>query len=120
MLVFFMTAIIITALPQIRKRVFEVFYYFHLVCCVAMVFSAFFHTGYLVPCLAVLSWGEDLIFRRFFMPKLWYPTEAKLRIISDSVVEVSFPKTAEFAFNPGQYICICIPEITMWQWHPFR
>jgi predicted ferric reductase len=34
-------------------------------------------------------------------------------------MEISFPKTAEFAYNPGQYIYLAIPEISWLQWHPF-
>jgi len=54
--------------------------------------------------------------RKLFMAHLQNPKQAKLRIISETVVEVSIPK---FAYNPGQFIYICVPEISYFQWHPF-
>jgi NAD(P)H-flavin reductase len=53
------------------------------------------------------------------MAYLQNPRKASLRAISDTVVEVSFPKTANFDYNPGQYIYILVPEISWLQWHPF-
>ena len=120
MLVVFMTGIVLTALPMVRRKMFEVFYYLHITCCVSMTVCAFFHTGYMVPLIVALCWGGDLFFRKVVMAWLWYPAKAQLRIISDTVVEVSFPKTRRFAFNPGQYVSICVPELTVWQWHPLR
>ena len=54
--------------------------------------------------------------RKFFLAHLQNPKQATLRIVSETVVEVSFPK---FAYNPGQFVYICIPEISFFQWHPF-
>ena len=119
MLVFFMTGIVLTALPFVRRRCFEVFYYLHVFFCLSMTASAFFHTGFMVPMLVGICWGGDLFFRKVIMAWFWYPQTARIRTISNSVVEVSFQKTKRFAFNPGQYISICIPELSLWQWHPF-
>ena len=54
--------------------------------------------------------------RKFFLPHLQNPKRATLRIVSETVVEVSFPK---FDHNPGQFVYICVPEISFFQWHPF-
>jgi predicted ferric reductase len=69
--------------------------------------------------LALLTWGVDLFIRSIVMARTRYPREAHLKIISDNVLEVSFPKTAFFAYNPGQYIYLSVPEISWLQWHPF-
>mmetsp|Transcript_11019 Transcript_11019/g.16655 ORF Transcript_11019/g.16655 Transcript_11019/m.16655 type:complete len:482 (-) Transcript_11019:65-1510(-) len=53
------------------------------------------------------------------MAGLKYPKTASVRPISDSVIEISFPKTKNFDYNPGQYIFLLVPEISMFQWHPF-
>jgi predicted ferric reductase len=119
MLLVFMTLMMVTALPFVRRRVFEVFYYLHVVFAVSMVVCAFFHTGVLVPTLVALTWGVDLVIRKVYMACIRYPRKASVRIISDTVVEVCFPKTDGFDYNPGQYINIAIPELSLFEWHPF-
>lgn len=100
MLVFFMTGMIMTALPFIRKRLFELFYLVHITFALFMIVAAFYHTGFLVPVLASLTWGLDVLIRKVYMPFFRYPRKAKLEIISDTVVELSFPKQDGFDFNP--------------------
>lgn len=34
------------------------------------------------------------------------------------VVRISFPKE-RFSYMGGQYVFICIPKVTAWEWHPF-
>jgi len=115
----FMTLMIITALPYIRRKVFELFYFVHLFCVIAMLGCAFYHTGYLVPLLGSLTWGLDFLIRKIYMALFRYPRKASVRIISESVVEICFPKTPTFHYNPGQYILLAIPEISFFEWHPF-
>ena len=119
MLLVFMTLIMVTALPFVRRRVFEVFYYLHVMFVLSMVVCAFFHTGVLVPTLVALTWGVDLLIRKVYMACIRYPRKASVRIISDTVVEVCFPKIDGFDYNPGQYINIAIPELSLFEWHPF-
>ena len=119
MLVFFMTGMIITALPCIRRKLFELFYFAHIIFAVFMMLCAFHHTGFLVPVLGSLTWGLDLVVRKVYMPFFRYPRKATLQIISDSVVELSFPKNDGFDFNPGQYIYIAVPKLGYLEWHPF-
>mmetsp|Transcript_8816 Transcript_8816/g.13569 ORF Transcript_8816/g.13569 Transcript_8816/m.13569 type:complete len:825 (-) Transcript_8816:102-2576(-) len=119
LIVAFMTTMIITALPYVRSKVFEVFYYIHLLCCCAILGSAFYHTGILVPLLGCLTWGLDFVTRKIIMALWLYPRKASIRIISESAVEVTFPKTSNFNYNPGQYLYIAVPEIGMFEWHPF-
>ncbi|KAI2501563.1 FAD-binding domain [Fragilaria crotonensis] len=119
MLLVFMTLMMVTALPFVRRRVFEVFYYLHVLFVVSMVVCAFFHTGVLVPTLVALTWGVDLVIRKVYMACIRYPRKASVRIISDTVVEVCFPKIDGFDYNPGQYINIAIPELSLFEWHPF-
>jgi len=115
----FMTLMIITALPFVRRKVFELFYFVHLFCCTAMIGCAFYHTGYLVPLLGSLTWGLDFLIRKVYMALFRYPRKASIRIISESVVEICFPKTPSFHYNPGQYMLLAVPEISFYEWHPF-
>jgi predicted ferric reductase len=119
MLMLLIVGITVSSLPQVRRRVFEVFYYLHVIFAAGMIICAFFHSGKLVPILAALTWGGDLFIRSIVMARTRYPRKAQLKVISESVVEVSFPKTTAFAYNPGQYVFLAIPEISWLQWHPF-
>lgn len=111
--------IVISSLPSVRVRFFEIFYYLHLTFATGLVAGAFFHTGKLVPILALVTWGVDLFIRKALMAWTRYPKQATIKILSSTVIEVSFPKTSSFAYNPGQYIYLSIPEISWLQWHPF-
>ena len=114
-----LAGICLSSQKQVRRRLFEAFYYLHFVFIVGLVVGAFFHSGILVPSLALVTWGVDLFIRKVFMARLWNPRVAHLSVISDTVVQVSFPKTDDFAYNPGQYIYLAVPEISCFQWHPF-
>ena len=119
MLVLVMTLMIITSLPYVRRKVFELFYFIHVVCAAVLMVCAFYHTGFLVPLLAGLTWGLDFVIRKLYMPFFRYPRKGTARIISDSVVELSFPKQDGFDFNPAQYVYLAVPKLGYFQWHPF-
>jgi len=119
MLILFMSGIIVTALPCVRRKFFEIFYYIHVVFSGVLMVCAFYHTGILVPILGSLTWGLDLVIRKLYMPFVRYPRKGSLEIISESVVELSFPKQDGFDFNPGQYIYVAVPKLSYFQWHPF-
>eukprot|EP00542_Grammatophora_oceanica_P012506 CAMPEP_0194044016 /NCGR_PEP_ID=MMETSP0009_2-20130614/15563_1 /TAXON_ID=210454 /ORGANISM="Grammatophora oceanica, Strain CCMP 410" /LENGTH=969 /DNA_ID=CAMNT_0038688429 /DNA_START=590 /DNA_END=3499 /DNA_ORIENTATION=+ len=119
MLILFMSGMILTALPWVRRKAFEVFYFLHVIFATCMVICAFYHTGIIVPIIAGIVWGGDLFIRKVLMAACRYPRKATLTIISDSVVEIAFPKTKGFDYNPGQYIYIAVPELSWLQWHPF-
>ena len=112
-------AICISAMSRIRRRMYEVFYCLHVLFSVGLVAGALYHSGLVVPIVAAATWGVDLFIRSIVMARTRYPRKATLKLVSDSVIELSFPKTTAFAYNPGQYVHIAIPEISWLQWHPF-
>jgi predicted ferric reductase len=107
--------IIITSVPNVRRHLYEAFYLLHLLGGVGLVIGAFFHSGSLVPTVAVLTWGADSMMRYFATTR--HTQGTRLTQLSDTVVELQFPKT--FDYNPGQYVYIKVPELSRWQWHPF-
>lgn len=111
--------ILLTSLPPVRNRLFEFFYYVHIMFAASMVGCAFFHSGALVVILASLFWGGDLITRKLVMACVRYPRKAKIGLLTESVVELSFTKTKGFDYNPGQYVYLAVPELSIFQWHPF-
>lgn len=114
-----MLGIMLAALPVVRRRLFELFHYIHVTLVFGVVCGALFHTGVLLPIFVLLTWGVDVFLRSVVMARTRYPRNAKLRIMSSTVVELSFPKAQGFDYNPGQYIYVAIPEISWLQWHPF-
>ena len=109
----------LTSLPVLRKKLFEVFYFVHMTLLVGIIVGTAFHTGWMVPLFVFLTTGVDMIIRKIYMARFRYPREASLKIVSESVVEISFPKVKGFDYNPGQYMYISIPELSSWEWHPF-
>ena len=107
----------VTSVQHIRRWCFEAFYYTHIICVFLMTACAFYHSGMLIPILAIL-WVGDLVCRKVIMACYRYPRKARIRVVSDSVVEVTFPKVKGFDYNAGQHISICIPQIDM-SAHPF-
>mmetsp|Transcript_33511 Transcript_33511/g.39031 ORF Transcript_33511/g.39031 Transcript_33511/m.39031 type:complete len:602 (+) Transcript_33511:551-2356(+) len=117
MLLTIMFAMIVTSMPLVRRIVFEVFYYFHIGFAMAMVFCAFYHSGIFVVILASILWGGDLFIRRVIMT-CRYPRKATIKRLTDTVIEVSIPKTKNLDYNCGQYMFIAVPELSVFQWHP--
>jgi predicted ferric reductase len=118
-LMLLLTGIMATSLKRVRELLFEVFYYFHLVFVAGMIICAFFHSGILIPCLAFFTTGVDMFYRKVVMSHCRYPKKASIKVVSDSVLEISFPKLQGFDFNPGQYIYIAVPELSWFEFHPF-
>ena len=103
MMLVVVVGLMVTSLPWIRKVVFQVFYLLHLLMLVGIVVASLFHTGYVVPLFVFCTFGMDMLLRKLFMARYRYPRQVTLRIVSDSVVQLEFPKVAGFDFNPGQY-----------------
>jgi predicted ferric reductase len=84
-----------------------------------MAVCAFYHSGIMIPIIAAVIWGSDLFCRKIVMACCRYPRRGRIRIISSSVVELSFPKTKGFDYNAGQHLSIAVPELSIFEWHPF-
>uniref|UniRef100_A0A7S1ZTX8 FAD-binding FR-type domain-containing protein n=1 Tax=Trieres chinensis TaxID=1514140 RepID=A0A7S1ZTX8_TRICV len=118
-IIFLMLAMILTALPPVRRVCFEFFYYLHILFAMAITGCAFYHSGLFVVLLVSFLWGGDMVMRKVIMALCRYPRKANISYLTDTVVELSFPKTKGFAYNPSQYAFIAVPEISLFQWHPF-
>jgi predicted ferric reductase/Ca2+-binding EF-hand superfamily protein len=69
-----------------------------------------------LPLPAVL-YALDWIFRSIFRTRR--VKVLAIRALSDGVTLVRFAKPARFSFYPGDYLYLCVPAISRWQWHPF-
>ena len=112
-----LVGLVLSSLPFVRRNCFEVFYYLHHVFLVGLLVSAWFHAGPVLPLIACGTWGLDRLLCQ--LQRWWLnPHQAHLRTIGSSVVEVRFPKTKEFCYNPGQFVYLSVPAISSWQSHP--
>ncbi|KAL7555583.1 hypothetical protein ACA910_016191 [Epithemia clementina (nom. ined.)] len=119
MLLLFLLTMFVTSLRAVRAFLYELFYFIHLTSLIGIGGCAAFHTGPMVPLFVLFTTIVDLMIRKIYMSSYRYPKEASLSIISDSVVEVCFKKVRGFDYNPGQSVYIVVPEISMFEWHPF-
>ena len=105
----------LSSLPYVRRRLFEIFYFLHILFALGCLGCAFCHSGLSLFLFGLILISSDLFFRMIYMAGIKYPKTASVRPISDSVIEISFPKTESFDYNPGQYIFLLVPEISMFQ-----
>jgi len=48
-----------------------------------------------------------------------YPKQCKIQRLPADVIRLSFPRGSNFPYKAGQYVFICIPDISYLEWHPF-
>jgi ferredoxin-NADP reductase len=59
----------------------------------------------------------DGTYRYFFRTK---PVRVlSVQALSDGVTLLRFAKPPQFNFYPGDYLRLCLPAISRWEWHPF-
>ncbi|KAH6770595.1 hypothetical protein C2S52_015398 [Perilla frutescens var. hirtella] len=109
----------ITALPRIRRKFFQVFYYTH-------------HL-YIVFILFFLFHGGDRHFYMVFPGVFLFALDKLLRVIQSrpetcilsarvfpcKAIELTLPKDPRLKYAPTSVIFLKIPSISMFQWHPF-
>ncbi|KAE8816853.1 Superoxide-generating NADPH oxidase heavy chain subunit B [Hordeum vulgare] len=108
-----------TALPRIRRRMFELFYYAHHLYVPFIVFSAL-HMGVTVFCFVlpgVFLFAVDRCLR-------FLRSRARVRLVSSRLlpsgaVELNFAKSPCLRYNPTSTLFINVPCVSRLQWHPF-
>lgn len=68
---------------------------------------------------ALIWWVLDWIIRYGFLASVRYPKQAQITRICDSVTQITFPKSQEFQYQPGQFVRVAIPTVEPLQFHPF-
>jgi predicted ferric reductase len=69
-----------------------------------------------LPVPAVL-YALDGVFRSIFRTRR--VKVLAMQALSDGVTLMRFAKPVRFNFYPGDYLRLCVPAISRWQWHPF-
>ncbi|KAI8324087.1 hypothetical protein GQ54DRAFT_309525 [Martensiomyces pterosporus] len=116
----------IAALPVVRRLYYEVFYYIHHLYLVNIVLL-YLHsengkaTRYITGPLAIFV--ADYLYRAARSYPLIWSRRARIRYIRlhpCDVVEIGFDRKELLQHTRvGQYIKICVPELGIFQWHPF-
>jgi len=107
----------ILAWGPIRRKFWEFFLRAHWVLFILTGLTGIWH-GMRLVIVGVLFWQIDLFIRYFYQAHLKYPKSAELKRLPAGVVRLKFQK-GNFRYKSGQYIFICIPEISIYEWHPF-
>ncbi|KAJ1953346.1 hypothetical protein EC988_003048 [Linderina pennispora] len=116
----------IAALPPVRRAYYEAFYYLHHLFFVNIV-MLYLHsengkaekyvTGPLVIFLA------DYLYRALRSYPVIWSRRARIRYVrlhQSDVVEIGFDRKELWQHTrTGQYVKICVPELGIFQWHPF-
>lgn len=108
----------IFALEPVRRRFFELFYYTHIFAAYLLIPVILWHAAagweYLLPGLTV--WFVDRIMRMYRGGIPVHLIDCK--VIGD-VTQLTFRHSGLVGARPGQYVFINVPEISLFQWHPF-
>jgi predicted ferric reductase len=113
----FMIAMVIFSQWPIRRKLFEFFFKSHWVLLILTGISGLLHNSGLMGFGAFL-WTIDVLYRYLYLARTRYVHKCMIISLPGNVIRIQFPK-GKFQYKAGQYIFICIPEITKYQFHPF-
>ncbi|KAJ3021200.1 hypothetical protein HKX48_009035 [Thoreauomyces humboldtii] len=116
---FAMAALFVTSLPFIRRHFFEFFYRTHIPFFLIFVVFAAIHEGaaigFLAPALVLYALDIGLRIR-----SARAAIEMKsIKVLPGGVVRIEFDRTPKFRYDAGQYVFICLPTLSAFEWHPF-
>jgi predicted ferric reductase len=114
-----MIALVVPSIFAIFRRwFFELWYIPHVISAmVALIFAIIHGAGTVV--FVLIWWGIDLATRYILMAGFLYPHKASLRSLPGEIVELSFPKPANFEYDAGQFVMIAVPKLGFASFHPF-
>ncbi|KAG0300992.1 hypothetical protein BGZ98_008712 [Dissophora globulifera] len=133
LMLLFLAIMVITSLPSVRQRKFEVFWYWHHLFLLFFFFFSF-HGAFclLTPdrppfCKDISSFwkywvasGSTYLLERIM--REWRASQkttiSRVILHPSKVVEIQIKKEGCHALA-GQFIFLCCPEVSLWQWHPF-
>ncbi|XVF50865.1 hypothetical protein PTKIN_Ptkin04bG0138000 [Pterospermum kingtungense] len=108
-----------SSLPQIRRKIFELFYYTHHLYILFVVFFVF-HVGFSYACIMLPGFYLFLIDRCLrFLQSQQRVRLVSARILPCETVELNFSKSPELSYIPTSIVFVNVPSISKLQWHPF-
>ncbi|WCJ22771.1 ferric reduction oxidase 2 [Euphorbia peplus] len=110
----------VTTFPQIRQKMFELFFYAHHLYIAFIVFFIF-HLGINFTVIVMLP-GFYLFLIDRYLRFLQSRTSVRLvsaRVLPCQTLELNFSKTPSLSYNPTSILFVNVPSISKLQWHPF-
>ena len=109
----------IMAMPWLRRGFHELFLRLHWVLFILFLLFGFLHSSTFLglAMFTVVPWLVDWYLR----VKMWRrPVEVLgVHALSAGVVRIDFQCIPPLIHEPGQWVLLCIPSISPWEWHPF-
>ncbi|KAL2515267.1 Ferric reduction oxidase 8 [Forsythia ovata] len=109
----------ITALPQIRRKWFQTFYYTHHLYIVFLVFFLF-HGGdrhFYMVFPGVFLFALDKLLR--IIQSRPETCILSARVFPSKAIELTLPNDPRLKYTPTSVIFLKVPSISKFQWHPF-
>lgn len=134
---FLLLSVGIGALPPIRRRFFEAFYYLHLLAAYSTIPAVLWHATagweYMLPGLTIWFIDRVIRFFRSGAPATVIDitvftncgSSAKGNEYNDpetdgrDVLEIRFRPAVGMTVRPGQYVFLNIPQVSVLEWHPY-
>ncbi|OQR91852.1 transmembrane protein [Thraustotheca clavata] len=111
------------AIDPIRRRFYEVFYYYHRVMAVVGIVFAMLHSktvvyGMIFP---LVIYGLSAIYR---LRAFFNAYKANFEIQGEDNINFILPSTAQTkhwakTMNPCSFFWVCVPSVSKLEWHPF-
>ncbi|KAL7591604.1 hypothetical protein Lser_V15G31558 [Lactuca serriola] len=108
-----------TTFPQIRRKMFEIFFYTHHLYILFIVFFVF-HVG--IGYTSIMLPGFYLFLIDRFLRFLQSKENVRListRVLLSETLELNFSKSQDLSYTPTSIMFINVPSISKTQWHPF-
>ena len=117
-LVVLMGLLVIFSFWPLRKKYFECFYRFHWVLFVVAVPIALIH-GAALAMIGAIFWLIDVLLRVYIVRKNFKRAKlAEITQVPPGLTKICFGNE-NFHYKAGQYVFLCVPAISVWEWHPF-
>ncbi|KAL5727281.1 ferric-chelate reductase (NADH) [Ranunculus cassubicifolius] len=108
-----------TTFPNMRRKMFELFFYTHYIYIVFIVFFIF-HCGIAYACMMLPGMYLFVIDRYLrFLQSRQNVRLLSSRLLPCETVELNFSKSPGLAYSATSIIFINVPSISKLQWHPF-
>ncbi|KAL0043219.1 hypothetical protein WJX82_001997 [Trebouxia sp. C0006] len=112
-----MWLLVLLSLGPVRRAFFELFYRTHWLLFVVCAAVAAIH-GAGASLVGAALWALDVLIRTWYMAGHKHAKKGEVARLPCNVVRIAWPK-GSFEYVGGQYVFICVPAISLWQWHPF-
>eukprot|EP00744_Colponema_vietnamica_P002949 GILI01004573.1.p1 GENE.GILI01004573.1~~GILI01004573.1.p1 ORF type:complete len:863 (+),score=158.06 GILI01004573.1:94-2682(+) len=134
---FLLLSVGIGALPVVRRRFFEAFYYLHILAAYSTIPAVLWHAAagfeFMLPGLTIWFIDRAIRFFRSGTPSTVIDITVFTNCASGAkgsayidpetdgrdVLEIRFRPSMGMTVHPGQYVFLNVPQISILEWHPY-